>query len=405
MFLHSHCIFHVGVRTEDGLTPVHIAAMWGCSEALQCLLEAGGDPWLRDAEGYNAFVLAENYGELECLQVLHKFATKKMQLHRMNTESVDMEALNTGFLQSLHLGDSDIEEHLHTDTEEGLSLLERRHIPSSSASERSESQFSLISCVEQLTNDQLRDQLTCLGERPGPVAEPTRRVYLHKLTRLLRGQPSPASLTLPRYPPEISHLIESRLDLRKQAERDQELRAEFSEARLHCREGNAKCCFTYLLLDPRMTQDISRSSLPCRDTLISFIQAIFYVGKGRNTRPLSHLFEALKTLQNGSTAVSEKVSRIREIWNAGYGVVSLHCFQNITPAEAYTREACMIEALGAVLGLSNLTNIRSGDLYGRPVGWSAAKRRRYGAYLLQGAFNIFLYEGERQIKPVDMKLS
>ena len=30
------------------------------------------------------------------------------------------------------------------------------------------------------------------------------------------------------------------------------------------------------------------------------------------------------------------------------GVVSLHCYQSVIPVEAYTREACMIDAIGNV---------------------------------------------------------
>ena len=41
-----------------------------------------------------------------------------------------------------------------------------------------------------------------------------------------------------------------------------------------------------------------------------------------------------------------KVQQILDIWTAGLGVVSLHVFQNVIPEEAYTREACMIDALG-----------------------------------------------------------
>ena len=40
------------------------------------------------------------------------------------------------------------------------------------------------------------------------------------------------------------------------------------------------------------------------------------------------------------------MSKIVEIWSAGLGVVSLHCFQSVIPVEAYTREACMVDALG-----------------------------------------------------------
>ena len=41
-----------------------------------------------------------------------------------------------------------------------------------------------------------------------------------------------------------------------------------------------------------------------------------------------------------------KIQQIQDIWAAGLGVVSLHIFQSVIPVEAYTREACMIDALG-----------------------------------------------------------
>ena len=41
-----------------------------------------------------------------------------------------------------------------------------------------------------------------------------------------------------------------------------------------------------------------------------------------------------------------KIQQIKDIWAAGLGVVSLHIFQSVIPVEAYTREACMIDALG-----------------------------------------------------------
>jgi len=43
---------------------------------------------------------------------------------------------------------------------------------------------------------------------------------------------------------------------------------------------------------------------------------------------------------------SDKVSQILDIWRASLGVVSLHVFQNVMACEAFTREACMIDALG-----------------------------------------------------------
>ena len=43
---------------------------------------------------------------------------------------------------------------------------------------------------------------------------------------------------------------------------------------------------------------------------------------------------------------SSKLRHILDIWSAGYGVVSLHVFYNTTAEEAFTREACMIDAMG-----------------------------------------------------------
>ena len=48
-----------------------------------------------------------------------------------------------------------------------------------------------------------------------------------------------------------------------------------------------------------------------------------------------------------------KVEQIRAIWKDGLGVVALHAFQNTIPVEAYTREACMILALGEVNYITN----------------------------------------------------
>ena len=41
-----------------------------------------------------------------------------------------------------------------------------------------------------------------------------------------------------------------------------------------------------------------------------------------------------------------KLDQIWDIWKDGLGVISLHLFQNAIPVESFTREACMLEALG-----------------------------------------------------------
>ena len=44
--------------------------------------------------------------------------------------------------------------------------------------------------------------------------------------------------------------------------------------------------------------------------------------------------------------LSDKLRLIHDIWSAGLGVVSLQLFHNTTASEAFTREACLIDAIG-----------------------------------------------------------
>lgn len=59
--------------------------------------------------------------------------------------------------------------------------------------------------------------------------------------------------------------------------------------------GVIKSSFNYLLIDPQISQDLplrsqTLNTLKCFET---FINSIFYIGKGKNARPYDHLHEAL----------------------------------------------------------------------------------------------------------------
>lgn len=133
-----------------------------------------------------------------------------------------------------------------------------------------------------------------------------------------------------------------------------------------------------------------------------------------------------------------KVQHILQVWNGGHGIISLHCFQNVIPVEAYTREACMVDAIGTntvviwqriktdlnirsslsfsltelkcnefmfilLSGLKMLTNQKRGDYYGMVSTWPAKRQRELGVHLLYRAMQIFLAEGERQLRPADIR--
>ncbi|XP_061200180.1 ankyrin repeat and LEM domain-containing protein 1 isoform X2 [Neopsephotus bourkii] len=252
--------------------------------------------------------------------------------------------------------------------------------------------------LRPLSDEGLRRRLRALGDDPGPITGLTRQLYLRRLEELLRtARSSPAG-----HSPELAAALQSGL-IPDCAQDELVLRQEFDrpDRSRHWREGLVKSSFNYLLLDPRTTQNLPLRShqLSPAECFRTFIQAIFYVGKGTRTRPYCHLTEALGQHHAGTQKGGPKVRRILEIWASGHGVLSVHCFQSTVPAEAYTREGCMVEALG----LQSITNQRKGLCYGTVAHWPAARRRRLGVQMLHRAMSIFLAEGERQLRPVDIQ--
>jgi ankyrin repeat protein len=60
-------------RSVDGQTPVHIAAAWSRAHILHLLLLNGGDPWLHDCDGNNAFHYAYKERHWNVVEILESF--------------------------------------------------------------------------------------------------------------------------------------------------------------------------------------------------------------------------------------------------------------------------------------------------------------------------------------------
>ncbi|CAM9766156.1 unnamed protein product [Bubo scandiacus] len=273
-------------------------------------------------------------------------------------------------------------------TEEPLEDMERGQAPTERHSPGTEATASPEDTTVQdrravtvpprhLSDEALRRRLRELGDNPGPVTELTRR--FPELAAALRTG-------------RVPDCAQDELALARQFDRPDRSR--------RWREGLVKSSFNYLLLDPRTTQNLPLRShhLSPAECFRTFVKAIFYVGKGTRARPYCHLTEALSQHRAGTQKGCPKVRRILEIWASGQGVVSVHCFQSSVPAEAYTREGCLVEALG----LQTLTNQRKGQCYGLAASWPAERRQRLGVHMLHRAMRIFLAEGERQLRPGDV---
>ena len=266
--------------------------------------------------------------------------------------------------------------------------------------------------MSDYSSSRIKHELEIFGELPtGPITSNTKRAYLLRLKKLRLGLVVPGAYLTEKYPNPLAESLRNVSCITKNWEQLWKLENEMSD-RFVCvdpvlaeginfltRESVCKSSFNYLLLDPRKSQNLPFKvfSWGDQDLWKTFIDSIFYIGKGSRSRPFQHLYDACK--RNVSRKKSSKVERILEIWDAGFGVVSLQVFNNCIAVEGFTREAAMIDAIG----LDNLSNVKPGDYYGPAVTWEKNNQQQLGTFLLYRAFKIFLQEGERQIRSVDLK--
>ncbi|XP_060805763.1 ankyrin repeat and LEM domain-containing protein 1 [Amyelois transitella] len=307
------------------------------------------------------------------------------------------------------------EEYKYEDKKEDVVLIEKRLLvspivlPLDEAADATSPDQTIVSVASSLPpsvqydSNTLKEELLKLGFKPGPIQDSTRTLYLKKL-QALKKNPMVVKKQGKTYSVELEKSLrdaEWMKNLTPYIELENKTRADFANPNKKWREGAAKTSFTYLLLDPRVTDNLpARASKQDQHlSWITFVNSIFYVGKGKRSRPYSHLYQALTLWKRDfTTSKDKKVQHILDIWSDKVGVICLHIFQNVIPAEAYTYEAAMIDALG----LPNLKNLKTGNYYGVTASWPLKERKLLGLYLLYKAMLIFLSEGERQLRPDDI---
>ncbi|KAI1713988.1 ankyrin repeat and LEM domain-containing protein 1 like protein [Ditylenchus destructor] len=245
-----------------------------------------------------------------------------------------------------------------------------------------------------LSIENLREQLQKKGCQVGPMDAGNRKFYEMKLARMSISSrdckpinPSTKKLSVP-----LQQLIsydESGNEDPKNMGEEQEKQLQLQFLQLRTAENAA--CFCYLLIDPSMIPD------PRTCNLEEFILAIFYVGKGKNTRPLQHLLDANNARRaraaSKSCALTPKLKRILDLWYREVGVISLPFLHNIHESESLIREGSMIEAIG----IENLTNERKTNLKRHGCTWAKKQIVEFGAMLLKKAHVIFKNERCRPI--------
>ncbi|XP_050740916.1 uncharacterized protein LOC108033658 isoform X2 [Drosophila biarmipes] len=348
------------------------------------------------------------------------------------------------------------EAYVHTDDENGLVFYEAKFLqnaekrvpPDQAPEEKKPDLESTVSTNHTLPldyeTDALRRELTQLGAPVGPITKTTKRLYIKQLikykrnTEALLAAQKHAQEAQIRYSVELHRTLRSPEDFDRISEylpHEAASAAHFAKSdvpKKNLREGHLKQSFIYMLIDPRISRNLPGESafLEKFGVWQRFLDSIFYVGKGKSSRPYAHLYDAMRqhtrlhqkrdkekknkdrgggfrTLQpdvfrspppaDGKMG-SRKLERILDIWQHGSGVVCLHVFHNILPIDAYTREAAIIDALG----LTHLTNLKRGDYYGPAQSWTMKQKKQLGIALLLKAMHIYLAEGESQLSPSDL---
>ncbi|KAL3082419.1 hypothetical protein niasHT_038485 [Heterodera trifolii] len=267
--------------------------------------------------------------------------------------------------------------------------------------------------------DELRERLRRRNCIAGPMNAGNRRIYEAKLAHLETrqwhgkgGQQQQQQKRDPNAIKQYSHSLQrlvvaeergnaaesQRIGRREEAQ----IRTEYAHSQPTKKEVSFFC---YLLIDPSQLPSFASpgpfhaGEVPFRH----FLSAIFYVGKGKRSRPLQHLVQASKcrdfATAKASSEQSEKLKRILALWDRGEGVISQQLFCNIHSAEAHVREGAMIDAIG----VDNLTNVVRGSFPGLASRWSRKQIAEFGAFLLREAHAIFQHERCRPIRETDLE--
>ena len=159
---------YINVPNDDGITPLHVASMYGKLPAIQALINNGGDPFAVDSEGMTPLDYCLNDGYKDCIRYFQDLGVKPHEYEMNEEDSMAIAYASMEMTLMEDNNDSTIcytldDASLHDDT-----MVEGEDL-------------------QQLTNTMLRDELIRMGEKPGPINELTRCAYLRYLHKVKSG--------------------------------------------------------------------------------------------------------------------------------------------------------------------------------------------------------------------------
>ncbi|GAB6028584.1 ankyrin repeat and LEM domain containing 1 [Chamberlinius hualienensis] len=361
-------------------------------------------------------------------ETLNRMSQKKLKNESIDSQLTEYNSLNSETTteddddedDSLKILDQTwftVDEYLHINDETNETLMEQHWLPSECSSSSNcsisndsfktanstaiwnvSSTMTSTTTTSELDDADLISQLRLFNETPGPITLSTRRIYLRRLKVLKRSDTikkrnRSSAVPIEIYSNPLTVLMDGKKTINDWMNLEHLFELEFNNGEECWRGGLNRSYFNYLLLDPRKIKNVS--NMAADQCFSNFVNGIFYVGKGKNSRSYDHFSQAIQCINDLSIKRNEKINEILDIWNCGFGVVTIHCFHSSLAAEAFTREASIIEAID----VNNLSNVKRGEFYGEIKNWNLKDKCKLGSIFLYRAMNIFLHEGERQIKP------
>ena len=161
---------YTNVTNDDGITPLHVASMYGQLPAIQALMDSGADPFAVDSEGMTPLDYCSKERHLSCLEYFQGIG---IESEDKITDEEDSMAIAYASMEATlldNLNDTTLCYTLHDITLQDTTC---------TLAEEEDTQ--------QLTNSMLRSELIKMGEKPGPINELTRGAYLRYLQKMKSG--------------------------------------------------------------------------------------------------------------------------------------------------------------------------------------------------------------------------
>lgn len=152
---------YINITNEDGITPLHVASMYGRLLTIKILIENGADPFVADNEGMTPLDYSSKENHKSCIEYYNKVGITQED----ETVEEDSMAIAYASMEVTILEDESTLCYSLSD----VTLVEEDDD------------------LQQLTNSMIRKELMKIGEKPGPVNDLTRGAYLRYLHKVKNG--------------------------------------------------------------------------------------------------------------------------------------------------------------------------------------------------------------------------